>query len=197
MLPSSEIHIDLQALIVSTLEVGVRGLSFERSLKPEALNALLLEPGNDFGWSTSANSLVSCSLEQENAHAYRVHIKSSLTLNCACVRCLEIVPHALELDFVIRMLEKEAHKEEEFPEELCFDGDSALNGDEALVGYFSARSIDLGQILREQIFLEVPDYPKCGGDRALIKKACSTLIDQNGESHRRENPFIKLFNKKS
>lgn len=193
MLSSAEFHSDFKALIISTLEVGVTGLTLEKEIRAQALTSLLAEADSTFSWKALEPTLVSFFVEQENAHSYKVHAKAELILHCACVRCLTLVAHRIPLDFSIRMLEDSDHKlQDEEIHEMSLDSDSLLDENDFPVGYFSQRSIDLGLILREQIFLEVPDYPKCGGDRAKDKKACAPLLSAEQDSVR-ENPFAKLL----
>lgn len=196
MLSSTQFHSDFKALIVSTLEVGVQGLQLERELKANALTSLLAESDATFSWQALEPAMVRFELEQEGAHAFLVHLKARLTLECACVRCLSPVAHAIVLNFSIRMLEDEdKKKEEDALNELTLDSDSVLEEGEYSVGYFSGRSIDLGLILREQIFLEVPDYPKCGGEMAISKESCELPLLEHEMKEVRENPFVRLFKK--
>lgn len=196
MLSSAQFHSDFKALIVSTSEIGVLGLQLERELKAQALTSLLAESDAIFSWQALEPATVRFEIEQESTHAFLVHVKARLTLQCACVRCLTPIAHAIVLNFSIRMLEDEdKKKEEETLNELALDSDSVLEEGEFSVGYFSGRSIDLGLILREQIFLEVPDYPRCGGELAISKKSCELSLAEREIKEVRENPFVKLFKK--
>lgn len=196
MLSSSKFHTDFKSLIVSTQEIGIMGLKLEQEIKPLALTNLLAEEDQTFSWIAKDPTLVTFSIERENAHAFIVHVEASLLLHCACVRCLKIVPFRFPLTFSIRMIEdEEKHLREHEPGELTLDSDSLIDENDYLVGYFSKKAIDLGLILREQIFLEVPDYPKCGGKWAIEKNACEIRLIESEEESVRENPFIKLFKK--
>jgi len=194
MLSSSQFHSDFKALIISVLEVSLQGLKLEQEIKANALTALLAEPDATFSWQALDPVFVSFFIEQENAQSYIVHVKSELKLYCACVRCLNLIAHLIPLNFSIRMLAAEEEKQEEALE-ISLDSDSLLDEGEMPVGYFLKRSIDLGLILREQIFLEVPDYPKCGGLMAINKEPCESLPSEAKEAPIRENPFAKLLKK--
>src|SRR5258705_48317 len=62
---------------------------------------------------------------------------------------------------------------------------------ESVVGYFSDKCIDLGIILRDQIFLDLPDYPQCGPVNGDTKASCSKILPLEGDQIR-DNPFVKL-----
>jgi len=196
MLSSSQFHSDFKALVISTLEVGVLGLKLKREIKAEALTRLLAEADITFSWRALNNAVVSIEIEQESAHAYLAHINTELMLESACVRCLNAIAHRIPISFSIRMLEdEEKHKLDQKPDEMTIESDSLMDEEDVLVGYFSGKSIDLGLILREQIFLEVPDYPRCGGDMAINKKSCELLLKEHEATEVPANPFVKLLKK--
>src|SRR5262249_47499482 len=124
MLSSSQFHSDFKALIISTLEVGVQGLKLEREIKPQALTSLLAESDKTFSWQALEPARVSFLVEQENVHAYIVHVKAELSLSCACVRCLNLVAYRIPLDFSIRILEDLERQHGEEITELSFDSDA-------------------------------------------------------------------------
>lgn len=202
MLSSSLFHQEFLPLRISTHEIGITGQKFSHALSLAALNALLFEPKNElFSWSALSGATVNFFLERENEHTFKVGIQTNLLLSCACVRCLTPVPMSIPIDFFIRMLQKErfAQPDDEFGD-LHFDTEELeIDADEdSLVGYFSDKCIDLGIILRDQIFLQVPDYPQCkdGGQTDGCRKDLS-LVQQDTDGGQKENPFVKLFSKKT
>lgn len=201
MLSSAEFHRDFLAFRISTHEIGVNGLKFARNVSPQALSALIFEPQNEaFSWHAQGETVVHYSLERENDHSFRINVSGELTLSCACVRCLDPVVHRFSVALTMRMLEKEhlsSHDDE--VSEWQFDSaeiDMSLDGD-APVGYFSDKCIDLGVILREQIFLQVPDYPQCGSLNGSSTASCGKSLPllREGEDANRDNPFVKLLSK--
>lgn len=195
MLSSLEFHKDFKAWRVSTHEIGVSGFNFSQNISQEALTALLFEPNNqDFSWRAEEEALVNFKLERENDHSFIVFIKTNLLLSNPCVRCLDPVSLPLNLDFSVRMLEKEhfGSDEDNFS---CLTEDDFLDNNEALVGYFSHKCIDLGIILRDQIFLEVPDYPQCGMGKDAVATCNKSLPLTKNQDGQQENPFVKLFRK--
>lgn len=201
MLSSAEFHKDFLALRVATHEIGVNGFDFTHEISADALSALIFEPNNaTFSWKACKITTAHFHLERENDHAFKAKVRLTANLTCTCVRCLNEVSYICSLDFEIRLLEME---------HLGIDESTALGWsadtfevdlsaeDEALVGYFSEKSIDLGLILRDQIFLQVPDYPHCGiSNDALHASGCKTLpIESVEDEKRHNNPFVKLFGK--
>ena len=101
-----------------------------------------------------------------------------------CVRCLE--PFGVIFSNKIRMFL--------YSEDGTFVGDGGeheLNESELEVGLFRGDRIDVGELLREQLILSLPDYPLCKPD-------CGG-IDASGKDDEHEgdkNPFYNLKNLK-
>jgi uncharacterized protein len=107
-------------------------------------------------------------------------------LRASCDRCLAAVEFPIEQDFDLfyRPMETIAREEEiEVPEE------------EAEVGFYSGDSIELADVVTEQVILSVPMKivcrpgclglcPVCGADRNKEKCACS--------QRQKESPFASL-----
>ncbi len=197
MLSSANFHNDFKSLIINSHEVGVLGLSLQREISPEALSALIAENGKgEFSWRAKDSTLVHFRLEQENGQGFILHVKAKPHLFSACTKCLDEIEHEIEIDLSMRLLEQETVDNATDDFELSFDSESAEDENEEVVGYFSKMSIDLGLILREQIFLTVPDYPRCGDKTALKKESCEpSSYLASTDSSARANPFVKLFKK--
>lgn len=203
MLTSTDFHKDFSALKIAPHGIGVAGMRFSHELRDEAITALLLESSNPaFSWKAALNARLSFELERENDYSFLVTIRGDIMLWCTCVRCLDPVHFAISLDFTIRMLEMEhlgvdaemalGWKSESSEIDLSNESEE---DDEPLVGYYSRKAIDLGLIVRDQIFLRVPDYPHCDmGKDALQASRCKALSAEILESEKlRDNPFVKKF----
>lgn len=192
MLSSLEFHKDFSPLRVSTNEIGVDGLKLKQTLSVAAMDALLFEPSDpDFCFKSRAPLTLSCLLERENEHSFKVSLQGDLTLYTLCGSCLDPMDIPCPIDFHIRMMEEEHIFG---PEDLSFDS-ADVKGDDPLVGYFRDRCIDLGIILREQIFLQMPDYPQCAGVDGSFRACNKSLLASDENSLRNDNPFVKLFKK--
>jgi uncharacterized metal-binding protein YceD (DUF177 family) len=199
MLRSSEFHKDFFALRISVHEIGVTGLNFVKNISVDALSALLFEPNNSlFSWKSTNQTVVRFRLERENEHSFVVSTETDCVLSCTCVRCLDPVSVSLPLDFSIRMLEKEHFQSDADPVDFIFESSEidSDKDDNPQVGYFSDKSIDLGIILRDQIFLKVPDYPQCGMAKGSSHAICNKSLPlPQAKREPRENPFVKLLYK--
>lgn len=165
--------------------MGVDGLNLKQTISIDAINALLFEAGDpDFCFKSRELALLTCFLERENDHAFRVSIKADLKLYSQCGMCLEPLDIPCHLDFSILMIEGE--------EVLLPEIDGAELMSDPSVGYFSGRCIDLGLILRDQIFLQMPDYPQCESQGLT---PCNKSLLLESESVSVKNPFVKFFKK--
>jgi uncharacterized metal-binding protein YceD (DUF177 family) len=184
MFSSSEFHKDFSAWVFSTQEISIHGLEITRELSIEALNALIKEPHDDvFSWRSESPALIQFNLIRENNTTYKLICSGELCLFCPCIRCLEPAHYTLKSNFELSLFHQE-----NLPQSP-FEGDNALGDDEKdhAVSYFYNHTIDLALILREHIFLEIPDYPHCD---ATCKPA-QALLDSTMST--RENPFVKLL----
>jgi uncharacterized metal-binding protein YceD (DUF177 family) len=200
MLSSLSFHKDFSALRFSTHDIGVVGVSLKQSISAEAISALIFEPHNqDFTWVAQKPAELHLEIERENDHCFKVHVQATLVLNNTCVRCLKPVSKPFCLDFLIRMMEKKHLGLDDNYDSLAEGGSIEIDiskDDEDLVGYFSGTCIDLGIILRDQIFLEVPDYPQCdGAECSLPLSGIKGLNALDRDDERGNNPFVKLLKK--
>lgn len=191
---SSEFHSDFASWMLSTHEISINGALFTLPLKRDALSALLKET-QEFSWEAHEDSSVKFAIKRENKHTFKVHTQCVLSLKTPCIRCLEPTIYNFNLDFCITMLESsELFGTREDPLSYSFDSDHVESDDDKAVGYFSGRNIDLGLILREQVFLEVPDYPHCKSEEAQAHATCKqTEALLNTTASTRENPFVKFW----
>ena len=97
----------------------------------------------------------------------------STSVESICVRCLEKVDSQIAIDFADRFVEST----EDVPMELLLDADDLD------VGYVYDGTIDLQEVVREQVILALPEQvfcskncqglcPKCGSNRNLIDCKC-------------------------
>ncbi|MCA9508710.1 MAG: DUF177 domain-containing protein [Myxococcales bacterium] len=197
MLSSIDFHSDFKTWIVPTHEIGTIGLSFEKMISAQTLCALLHEKNrNDFTWKAKNDHRVRCKLIHEGTSAFMLDMTGRLELFSSCARCLNEIQHSIEINLHMRLLEQKMVDAQESNLELIFDSDSLQDDENEIVtGYFLRKSIDLGLILREQIFFSVPDYPYCGGPLAVKKEGCGLSIVTSPDHEPPKNPFIKLLKK--
>jgi uncharacterized protein len=136
---------------------------------------------------------------EDDAVQFRGHLDARLRLHCG--RCLDAFVHALNEDldlfFMPRGSEPDASEEEQ---------DVALSDRDMVVAFYDKDRIDLGEIVREQILLEVPLRrlcredcrglcPSCGVNRNTEACDCQPTETETGDD--RLAPLRKLFDKGS
>ncbi len=106
----------------------------------------------------------------------------SVQLKLNCIKCLDDFLYGQDSSFryVFRARPEEAEPE-----------DQQLQGDDLDVFYYEGDNIDLGKIVREQIYINLPQYPHCKEDCPglcvncgvnLNKGSCKCLSDQKESS---------------
>lgn len=197
MLCSREFHKDFASFTVSPEEIGLLGLSLQLALSAEALSSLILEEKKDiFAWRAEAKSLVSFSLRQEMTSSFVLNLAGNFRLSSSCCKCLDPVEYEFSINHKMRLLPK---VDQSLKDEFLAFGSNALSEElDDSLSYFEPKCIDLGIILREQIFLTVPDYPCCGDEHAVVKEKCAPpTVMSAAEKSAKSNPFVKwLENKK-
>jgi uncharacterized metal-binding protein YceD (DUF177 family) len=197
MFKSSDYSKEFAQFRIHSHEVGVNGLNFVREVSAHAFSSLIREPNSHVNsWTALKPVTVDFFLERENDQSFKVKGTCNLNVSNTCVRCLESVEYVIQVNFKMRMLEKqELFDRDQEQDELSFDSNESDLDDEE-IGYFRDKCIDLGLILREQSFLELPDYPHCGDNGTVRKAPCKLLPEQENQGNfKRENPFVKLLKK--
>ena len=156
-------------MFVVTADIGAEGLEVERTLhlKPQQANPeagdLILEPvairgridrlGRDFG--------------------FQGRLETSLRL--ACSRCLELflLPVDLSFDLVYRAGGKSALDEDKAASRPLDE----VGPDDPAVAELAKGRIDLGQLIREQVYLALPLKPLCEATCRGLCPQCGTRLD--------------------
>jgi uncharacterized protein len=130
-----------------------------------------------------------CRVEKGDGES--VHVRGRLTaqLGVDCSRCLEAYSHAVAQELDLFYLPRVAG--------LDSEEDAELSDRELVVAYYDAARIDLGEMIREQLFLGLPMKrlcsegcqglcPSCGVDRNASSCQCVP------EDEHVSSPFSKL-----
>ena len=164
--PSLDVHVDDLAdgeLVVDTV-------------LPAAVLSELLDEGKEVEWTAASDARVALRLERE-AGFVRVRGKASFGLRHPCVRCLASVPFEVPLDVDLRLVRKDAsdakvpdaeHSDEDL-DDVAAGGDL----DDLGIASFAGDTIHLAEVLREQLFLELPMHPACDSPRARPTAPCA------------------------
>ena len=137
----------------------------------------------------------------EKGEENSVQVKGRLIarLGLECGRCLE--PFSYAIDQGVDLFYLPRHKEAQAEEQ---DADVQLSDHQMVVVFYDNDRIDLGEMVREQFFLQIPMRrlcredckglcPDCGKNRNLEKCECAP----QGKSDPRLAPLGKLFDNKS
>lgn len=106
------------------------------------------------------------------------------TAELDCVRCLN--PISMEIANKIKLFL--------YSEDGTFvkePGEKELSEKDLEFGFYSGDRIDLGEFLREQILLILPDYPLCKPDCAGFQRFSKDAVQEDAK-----NPFYNLKNLK-
>ena len=136
---------------------------------------------------------------EDDAVQFRGHLKAVLRLHCG--RCLEAFIHTLDEDLDLFFMPRGAEPDENEEEQ-----DVALSDRDMVVAFYDKDRIDLGEIVREQILLEVPLRRLCREDCRGLCPSCG--VNRNTEPcdcqpsepetvDERLAPLRKLFDKGS
>ena len=181
--PSLDVHVD-------DLAEGV--LDIETTIAADAMTALLDE-GKEVEWTASSDAKVKLRLQRE---AGFVHVRGQarFALRHPCVRCLNAVPFDVPLDVDLRLVRTEASAAAHVPEAEAEEGElGELGGDageleDLGVASFVGDTIHLAQVLREQLFLELPMHPACDSPRARPAERCA--FDASGALKREQERWV-------
>jgi uncharacterized protein len=154
-------------LLIDIPRIPPEGLALDEALEPIPLH---LEGEPDF--TLGPGGRLGCHVEVVDGSTVHVrgHLSSPLAVECG--RCLERYPFTvaqeLDLFFLPRTAERPAQEEEEGVE---------LSDHDVVVGYYEGEQLDLGAVVREQLFLALPLKPLCREDCRGLCPTCGTNLN--------------------
>ncbi|HEU4402148.1 MAG TPA: DUF177 domain-containing protein [Candidatus Polarisedimenticolia bacterium] len=107
----------------------------------------------------------------------------------SCSRCLE--PYALPLDLHFDLLYTTDL-------ETIGEGESRVNEDQITLTHYAGERIDLGELLREQIYLGLPLKPLCRTECRGLCSRCGTNLNETTctcREERAEDPRLLVLKK--
>jgi uncharacterized metal-binding protein YceD (DUF177 family) len=180
-------------LSIRVEELGLDGVMVHETL-PQGFVDPMLEDPVEPPWRAAGDARLNLHVDGE-AKLVRVRGAAFFPLRHACVRCLRDVEFDLELELDLRLAPglPEVPGEEGLAigDELGIDEGQMIDPDEADLVSFDGRSIPLLELLREQIFLEVPGHPACDTAGARPPEGPCTLDPEGAlaqEQARWEDP---------
>ena len=140
---------------IRELERGPR--SVKASLTARQLN---LDEGQV---RVSGKVAVHLTADRQSQGGVRVWGELGVEMELTCARCLEVLSRPLAAEFS-QYYQSNAHH--------SLTGEIALQKKDLEVGFFTGDSIDVSDIVREQIFLSLPMKPLCREDCKGLCPAC-------------------------
>ena len=154
-------------LWIDVKQIPPEGLDLAEALKPGEVH---VQDGDDFVLEEGGS--LRCHVELRDEDTLHVSGRLAARLGLACGRCLE--PFALPFDKqmeVFLLPHREGQEEEDEVE---------LSERDMVVGYYRNHRVDLGELVREQLYLAVPLKRLCRED---CKGLCPTCgVNKNRES---------------
>ncbi len=100
----------------------------------------------------------------------RYHLTGTVetTLELACGRCLEVYPEPVRAAFDLRYLPQSANTGE---------GEREVEEDDLTTAYYRDETIDLGDLVREQLYLALPMKPLCREDCGGLCAECGANLN--------------------
>lgn len=149
-------------MIIEITKVKKLPWEFEISLPPEEIG---LEPEEA---ELSQNVLISGSLSRRG-EIFDLSGKLSANAVVYCTRCLEPIARLIEIQFT-----------DSFGSPESFEGsaDSELKADELYMSVLDGDEIDMGEVAREQILLNLPEQVFCREDCRGLCPTCGINLNR-------------------
>jgi uncharacterized protein len=162
-------------LLIDIPRIPPEGLDLDEGLDPESVH---LEPDDGFTLDPGGRLRGRVEVVDEATVHVRGHLVARLHPQCG--RCLARYPFPLEQELDLFYLPREKDRKAKAEEE---EEGVELTDRDVVVGYYDGESLDLGAVVREQLFLALPMKrlcredcqglcPTCGKDRNTERCAC-------------------------
>jgi uncharacterized metal-binding protein YceD (DUF177 family) len=155
------------------------GVDIDEAL-PAGFVSELLDDNKEPHWSARGDAKLRVHLERE-ASFVRIKGQARFELSHPCVRCLNDVPFDWPLQIDLRLVERAAGPIEADMSEGDGDGDDfegkplgdAADLEDLDIASYANGVVKVGDLLREQLFLELPPHPACDSPRAKPTAPCA------------------------
>jgi len=180
-------------LLIDILRIPPEGQDLDEALDPAAVH---LDHETEFRFDPGGRLRGRVDLVDGTTVHVRGRLSASVQVECG--RCLEryAMPVAQELDIFYLPRQKERPMDEEEEEVELTDHD-------VVVGYYDREELDLGEVVREQVFLSLPLKPLCREDCRGLCPTCGQNLNEGDcgcpppetPEDPRLSPLRKLFDK--
>lgn len=155
-----------EMLLIDTARIPPEGLDLDETLEPSALHVegeteFLLQPGGRFR------------AHVELVDTTTIHVRGRLSgaLQLECGRCLEPFVAVVEQELDLFYLPSGSERSEDREDEV------ELSDRELVVGFYDAGRLDLGGVVREQVFLSLPLKRLCRQDCRGLCRSCGKNLN--------------------
>lgn len=181
---------ELGNLLIGKHQIPWSGLKIIGQL-PEGLVVDPIKEISSLYWQQGENGHLDLELAPEDGLIILTGM-GKFELHHVCVKCLESVNFSFSLDFNYHLIEGERPSPDSSVIMGMFGDEENDHTGQLEVSYFQEK-IDLGAILREHLFLELPPHPACDHPLALPTQLCSFKNDfGNVEAHVVDPRFAAL-----
>jgi uncharacterized protein len=108
---------------------------------------------------------------------FRLVGRVQTTLELSCSRCLEPFTLPVDAEFDLRY---QPHSQN------TGEGERAIEEDDLATAFYENDTIDLGQLMREQFYLDLPMKPLCGEECRGLCPVCGTNLTRGACGCRRD-----------
>jgi uncharacterized protein len=164
-------------LLIEVSQIPPEGLDVHETL---AAGEVRVEGEKDF--SLHAGGRLDCHLERGEDQTVHVRGRMAAGLGLECGRCLEPFTQPLDQELDLFYLPHRPDQEREEEDEV------ELSDHEIVVAYYRDNRVDLGEMVREQVFLALPMKrlcredcrglcPTCGANRNALACGCAPEVN--------------------
>ena len=150
-------------LIIEVASIPPEGLEVDEALTPGEVHVqgeetfVLLDGGR-----------LACRLDRGDDRSVHVRGRLSAKVELQCGRCLEAYPLAMDQELDLFYLPHQADEEDEAEDEV------ELADRDMVVAYYQGDRLDLGEMIREQLFLALPMKRLCREQCAGLCPTCGS-----------------------
>jgi uncharacterized protein len=149
-------------LQIAVSKIPPEGMDVSAELDPEAIH---VGASGSESFVLQSGGRLSCHVERQDDETVHVKGRFQARVSLDCGRCLE--PFQLRLEHDLDQFYLPHRADDAGPED-----EEELSGRDLVVAYYREGQVDLGEMIREQIFLSIPMKRVCRDDCLGICPSC-------------------------
>jgi uncharacterized protein len=148
-------------------EIPEKGIQVEFTKDKEWCDELFRKE-RDVDFAFASPTSISLKINRSEKNIF-IHGKINTSLQVKCIRCTE--------DFVYPVSEAITYTLTPSGETTKSHTESELTSEDLELSFYNGEEIDLYQILKEQIFLSIPSYPRCSNSCKGLCPGCGANLN--------------------